>query len=170
MRRTKVIGALVLIVALVTAGWIGKSIWSHAKQSASPADATDITEVAAGQEVYVANCASCHGDKLQGQPNWSVRNANGKLPAPPHDTTGHTWHHPDQQLFKIIKLGSAAIVPNYKTDMIGFGNKLSDRDIWNVIAYIKSTWPPEIQARQARMTRAAADQGLDANGSASASP
>jgi mono/diheme cytochrome c family protein len=127
-----------------------------ATMTAAPANAI---EVAAGQAIYAANCASCHGDKLQGQPNWKERKADGKLPAPPHDATGHTWHHPDQQLFNIIKRGVGAIVPNYPTDMIGFEGKLSDQDIWNVLAYIKSRWPADIQAKQAEITRRAAQQG-----------
>ena len=27
------------------------------------------------------------------------------LPAPPHNETGHTWHHPDEMLFAITKYG-----------------------------------------------------------------
>lgn len=145
-------------------GWWGMTTWGRLEEPVSPADPTNESEVAAGKMVYAVQCASCHGDKLQGQPNWKEQKADGKLPAPPHDATGHTWHHPDQQLFLITKLGTAAIVPNYKTDMIGFGGRLSDRDIWNVIAYIKSTWPSEIQARQAKVTKAAAAQAVDAKG------
>jgi len=120
--------------------------------------------VALGQKIYVANCASCHGDKLQGQPNWKEQMPDGLLPAPPHDATGHTWHHPDQQLFQIVKLGTAAVVPNYKSNMVGFGNRLSDAEIWNVLAYIKSTWPADIQAKQRTMTENAAAQGLGPSG------
>ena len=55
--------------------------------------------VAQGKEIYAANCASCHGDNLEGQPNWRSPDADGYLPAPPHDKSGHTWHHPDAMLF-----------------------------------------------------------------------
>jgi len=158
LRRLKP-GMVVAIAALVVLG-IAIFAWLQKPRPAAPslADAGDAAEVAAGRKIYAADCASCHGEKLQGQPNWQERNGDGKLPAPPHDATGHTWHHPDQQLFDIVKRGVAAIVPNYPTDMIGFGGKLSDRDIWNVLAYIKSTWPPDIQAKQAKITRAAAQQ------------
>jgi mono/diheme cytochrome c family protein len=154
----KTIGVLAAISVAVGIGTLGLILFSRPKELPSPADADDPTQVSAGRAVYAANCASCHGDKLQGQPNWKERKSDGKLPAPPHDATGHTWHHPDQQLFKIVKLGVAAIVPNYQTDMIGFGNHLSDQEMWNVLAYIKSTWPTNIQVRQAEMTRAAAKQ------------
>jgi mono/diheme cytochrome c family protein len=148
-------GGVALIAALIVLG-IAILVWTQRpRPAASPADAANAEQVAAGQKIYAADCASCHGDKLQGQPNWQQRKADGKLPAPPHDATGHTWHHPDQQLFNIVKRGVAAIVPGYQTDMIGFGNKLSDQDIWNVLAYIKSTWPTEIQAKQARISEAA---------------
>ena len=164
MRRNSALGIFIAAIALIAAAWVGMAVWSRPVRPASPADPTDVAQVAAGQAIYVTHCASCHGDKLQGQPNWKERKADGKLPAPPHDATGHTWHHPDQQIFQITKLGIAAIVPNYKSDMIGFGNRLSDRDIWNVIAYIKSTWPLDIQARQATVTQSAASQNTDVKG------
>ena len=79
---------------------------------------------------------------------------NGKLPAPPHDATGHTWHHPDRQLFAITKYGSAAIVGNnYESDMAGFWESLSDDEIWDVLAYIKSQWPERERTVQERITR-----------------
>jgi mono/diheme cytochrome c family protein len=155
-RRTVV--ALTAILALVAVGGAALILSQGSKPPPLLGDPADAAQVAAGQVIYAANCASCHGDKLQGQPNWKERKPDGKLPAPPHDATGHTWHHPDQQLFEITKRGVAAIVPNYETDMIGFGGTLSDADIWNVLAYIKSTWPPDIQARQAEVTRRAGAQ------------
>jgi mono/diheme cytochrome c family protein len=151
MRRT----VLILVLTVAIAGGVAALVVLLKPKPALLADRADAAQVVAGQVIYAANCASCHGDKLQGQPDWKERKADGKLPAPPHDATGHTWHHPDQQLFEIIKRGVAAIVPNYQSDMIGFGDKLSDADIRAVLAYIKSTWPPEIQARQAEMTRRA---------------
>ena len=113
------------------------------------ADPKDAAQVALGQRVYAERCASCHGAELEGQPNWRQRKHDGKLPAPPHDASGHTWHHPDSVLFKITKHGTAAAAPlDYKSDMPGFAGTLSDEEIWAVLAYIKSRWPGEVQARQ----------------------
>ncbi len=107
----------------------------------SKADPGDGEQVAIGQAVYQANCAECHGAALEGQPNWKSRLPDGTMPAPPHDENGHTWHHPDQQLFDYTKLGGAAVVPApFKSAMPGFGETLSDEEIWAVLAFIKSTW------------------------------
>jgi mono/diheme cytochrome c family protein len=115
------------------------------------ADAADPKTIARGKQVYVEYCAVCHGANLEGQPNWRERRPDGKLPAPPHDASGHTWHHSDDQLFDMTKRGTAALVGgNYQTDMREFGSLLSDADIRAVLAYIKSTWPPEIRARHDR--------------------
>src|SRR6266576_3569509 len=100
--------------------------------------------VARGKAVYDQHCASCHGAKLEGQPNWRKPLPNGKWPAPPHDPTGHTWHHSDKVLFKVTKYGMQDIVPDRDTDMPGFKDILSDAAIWAVLSYIESTWPPEI--------------------------
>lgn len=110
--------------------------------------------ISAGKVIYHEHCASCHGDKLQGQPNFRQRLPNGKMPAPAHDKTGHTWHHPDWQLFEMTKTGRHPFRPsNYKTDMPAFKDKLSDAEIWMVLAFIKSTWPDNIQRRQAEITK-----------------
>ncbi len=110
--------------------------------------------VAAGAGLYQKHCASCHGAKLEGQPNWKQRLENDRLPAPPHDQTGHTWHHTDALLFKITKLGTKAIAgDDYETDMRGFGSELSDDEIIAVLSYIKSTWPAEIRKRHDQMNK-----------------
>lgn len=94
-----------------------------------------------GQALYQEYCASCHGANLEGQPNWMQRLPSGRLPAPPHDATGHTWHHSDEQLLKIVRDGLAAIAPGYETDMPAFGGTLTDREITAILDYIKQTWP-----------------------------
>lgn len=68
-----------------------------------------LAEDASGRQVYVEHCASCHGANLEGQPNWKQRLPTGRLPAPPHDATGHTWHHSDRQLFRIVSSGTELI-------------------------------------------------------------
>ena len=98
-----------------------------------------------GQVLYDENCASCHGAQLEGEPDWRAPKENGRMPAPPHDASGHTWHHPDSVLFKITKFGTAKVVgQGYQSDMPGFSGGLTDQDILDVLAYIKSTWPERI--------------------------
>ncbi len=109
-------------------------------------------EVAQGQAAYAEYCAACHGADLEGQPDWQRRLANGRLPAPPHDETGHTWHHADQDLFRIVKEGLEAIVPGYDTDMPAFAGVLSDGEIHAVLDYIKSIWPEQQRDYQAART------------------
>ena len=113
------------------------------------ADATDRKQVARGKIVYQGHCAACHGANLEGQPRWRERLPNGKLPAPPHDATGHTWEHPDPVLFDVVKGGVARKAgPGYKSDMPAFGGLLADEDIWAVIAYIKSNWPERLRRKR----------------------
>lgn len=121
------------------------------------ADPRDAAKVAQGGKLYAQHCAVCHGAKLEGQPNWRVRLPNGRLPAPPHDESGHTWHHPDDVLSGITKHG---LVPGkyapqgYESDMPAFDGKLSDDEIWAVLAYIKTHWTSaDILAARAEMLR-----------------
>ena len=94
-----------------------------------------------GRLLYLEHCASCHGEALEGQPDWMARKPDGRLPAPPHDDTGHTWHHSDRQLLTIVRDGLAAIAPGYETDMPTYGGVLSDAEIIAILEHIKSTWP-----------------------------
>jgi ABC-type oligopeptide transport system substrate-binding subunit len=116
------------------------------------ADPGDTAQVAVGQSVYAQHCATCHGANLEGQPNWQKRLPSGSFPAPPHDETGHTWHHPDQYLFEATKYGWQRFAPSgYQSAMQGFQDALSDAEIWAVLAFIKSHWPPAIRAQQERL-------------------
>ena len=107
-----------------------------------------------GERLYQENCASCHGANLEGQPDWRPRLPNGRLPAPPHDASGHTWHHTDRVLFDIVKRGPAAIVgAGYESDMPGYEGVLTDDEITSIVDYIKSTWPDKERAFQSERTR-----------------
>lgn len=111
------------------------------------------SEVLTGEHLYKENCASCHGTDLEGQPDWRSRLPNGRLPAPPHDASGHTWHHTDRILTDIVKRGTAAIVGNgYESDMPGFEGVLTGEEIVDIIDYIKSTWPERMRASQESRT------------------
>jgi len=117
-------------------------------------DPDDPAQVALGRGIYAEHCAMCHGANLEGQPDWMSRKPNGRLPAPPHDASGHTWHHPDQQLMTITKKGLSGVVPGYESDMPAFEGVLTDEQIAAVLAFIQSRWPSDIRSRQRAMTRA----------------
>lgn len=112
--------------------------------------ADDPEALALGKRVYEARCAACHGEHLEGQPNWRERDSSGRLPAPPHDASGHTWHHPDEVLFNLVKFGvaKAAHLEHYDTAMPAFEGALSDAEIIAVLSWIKAQWPPEIRKQQ----------------------
>lgn len=111
-------------------------------------------QIALGQSLYAANCAQCHGAELQGQADWQTRLANGRLPAPPHDASGHTWHHGDEMLFNITRNGLKPYAgETYESDMPAFAGMLSDEEIRAVITFIKSTWPEREREYQRRITR-----------------
>ena len=114
----------------------------------------DAAKLALGAKVYAQQCATCHGAGLEGQPNWKQALPNGRRPAPPHDDSGHTWHHPDYMLFAIVKNGLVPpyATPGYESDMPAFGGKLSDEEIWAVLAFIKGHWSREVLSYRAEMT------------------
>lgn len=107
-----------------------------------------------GRILYAEQCASCHGVNLEGQPNWRSPDAYSVLPAPPHDETGHTWHHDNRLLFEYTQLGGQEAlavrgVTGFASGMPGFGDSLSDDEIWDILAFIRSTWPERVQEIQA---------------------
>lgn len=144
-RRHSVIS--VVIIFIFGPVWSGPDI--------QPADA-DPTK---GAMLYQENCASCHGEELEGEPNWRTVKEDGSLPAPPHDETGHTWHHGDDLIFSYTKLGGKEAlarsgITNFASGMPGFGEQLTDEEIWHVIAFLKSNWSERVQEIQAVRTEA----------------
>lgn len=142
-------GALALVLFIAVIVWIDQRARGIGGARDRMPDLHDAQRIGAGERVYAAYCAGCHGAQLQGQPNWTTRRETGRLPAPPHDETGHTWHHPSTQLFELTKHG--LVPPNapagYQSDMPAFEGILSDDDIWAVLAYIKSRWPASVRDR-----------------------
>ncbi|MBL8095989.1 MAG: cytochrome c [Anaerolineales bacterium] len=133
-------------VGLLTAAFL---LWSGAEGNAtqgpvtingttvSPVPTLSAERVAAGEGLYAQSCAACHGAALEGAPNWKVRLANGSLPPPPHDATGHTWHHADEQLLSIVVQGGD---PAYNGVMPGFAASLTIEQMTATLDFIKSRW------------------------------
>ena len=149
--RTLVVGALVAFagagIVLANAAGIDGTLTRLADD--------DLAVVARGEVLYAEQCASCHGANLEGQPNWRQRDANGLLPAPPHDETGHTWHHADDLLFEITKYGPGVVIGDdtYRSAMPAYASVLSDEEIVAVLSYIKSRWPEKERTWQEDVNR-----------------
>ena len=149
-------GFIIGFGAIVVIGLIILAVLRNPLSSQPRADATNAQLVAQGRVVYGQYCAACHGINLEGQPNWQDELPEGGRPAPPHDETGHTWHHADALLFEIVQKGpESSPLPGYVYRMPAFGDVLTDDEIWAVLAYIKSTWPADIQAAQEEVNRQA---------------
>ena len=135
----------------------GAFVWTNGS-SAKWSQTKGSLDLEAGQTLYVENCASCRGVDLEGQEDWRSPGDDGVLPAPPHDETGHTWHHPDSLLFNYTKLGGKELLAaqgiEFNSGMPAFADTLSDLEILNVIAYIKSTWPERQRKIQESRTEA----------------
>jgi mono/diheme cytochrome c family protein len=145
MRRAIIVVTLAIVLLAVAAAWLTFGRLTEGQANAE--------RLALGRHLYVEHCAACHGENLEGQPNWRERLPSGRMPAPPHDATGHTWHHSDDQLFRITRDGVSEIVGgNYESDMPGFSDIMTDDNILAILDYLKSTWPERERAYQAQAT------------------
>ncbi|MBI4201277.1 MAG: cytochrome c, partial [Chloroflexi bacterium] len=103
-----------------------------------------------GRAIYQASCARCHGLEREGAPNWQQQNPDLTYPPPPHDSTGHTWHHSDGVLYRIVRDGGKAYEgPGFKSAMPPFRDLLSPEETRAVIIYLKSLWGSKERAFQA---------------------
>ena len=139
-----------ILLTLISFILISETSYSH---SHFPITRDSALMIARGKIVYESNCVSCHQVNLVGAENWKGVDKDGHRKAPPLNGTGHTWHHNDASLHNIIKYGLAKIVKNYEGKMIGFGDKINDKQIDSVLSYIKSHWEDEIYERQISISK-----------------
>ena len=128
--------------------------------SSAPEESGAASVARTGQEVFAATCAACHGVGGEGRPNWHIPNDDGTLPPPPLNGDGHTWHHSDGLLYRIVSEGGALQeapgVTSFKSAMPAFRGQLSHDEIVAVLTYVKSLWGEKtsrglsIQEAQAR--------------------
>ena len=115
----------------------------------------DFARLARGGQLYQQYCASCHGDRAQGDPNWRQRGGDGRFPPPPLDGSAHTWHHPMDQLKRVIREGG----PPGQSNMPGWGDTLSERQIEDIILWFQSLWPDKTYQTWAEMDTRTRAQG-----------
>lgn len=146
-RNKKIMGAVSITALLLLAVAAVMALSSTPSYAIDP---SNTQTVALGKEVYDTQCASCHGANLEGQEGYGQASEDGVLKAPPHDETGHTWHHNNSYLIESIRKGGARIPKSTGISaMPAYENMLTPEEIGAVLAYIQSTWPEEILAQQA---------------------
>ena len=139
-----------ILLTLISFILISETSYSH---SHFPITRDSVLMIARGKIIYESYCVSCHQVNLIGAENWKGVDEDGHRKAPPLNGTGHTWHHDDASLHNIIKYGLAKIVKNYEGKMIGFGDKINDKQIDSVLSYIKSHWEDQIYDRQISISK-----------------
>lgn len=118
-----------------------------------PVPTLDAPQMQTGKAIYQANCAACHGANAGGAPNWATPGPDGLFPPPPHNDSGHTWHHSDRVLYETIFNGMGdPLRPGSPLRMPAFQSKLSDPEIRAVIEYFKSLWSEEHRQYQWEQT------------------
>ncbi len=91
-----------------------------------------------GEQVFAMTCASCHGAGGEGADNWMMRGDDGRLPPPPLDGSGHTWHHSDNVLYGIVSEGGLGL--GFGSNMPAFKDQLTHEEIIAVLEYVKTLW------------------------------
>lgn len=81
--------------------------------------------VKAGENLFRSYCANCHGKNGEGDGK-----AGQYLSTPPANLREMAGSHPDGDFAYKIKIGRGA--------MPGWGNTLSDRQVWHLVNFIKS--------------------------------
>jgi len=161
MRRGLVIGLASGLIGAAAIVAVAQGLMDEDPQGAASAEIAGLSVlgepvtrdmVEQGGSIYAESCAACHGAQLEGQADWRRRTEDGRMPAPPHDDSGHTWHHADRDLFTITKHGVGAVVPGYESDMPAFEGLLSDDEVKAVLAYIKTSWSERERGFQAEVS------------------
>lgn len=92
-----------------------------------PGDESSITE---GRKLYLRHCASCHGSSGKGDGSMAL--AGGT----PSNLVDETWDHgsSDGEIFVVIREGTSSDMESYK-------DRLTEKQIWQLVNYIRSLSP-----------------------------
>ncbi|MDA0770286.1 MAG: hypothetical protein BZY79_01465 [SAR202 cluster bacterium Casp-Chloro-G4] len=116
---------------------LGAAILLMALAACSGNSESERSDPERGASIYAANCQTCHGEAATGQ--------QASPSTPTRGPEGHSWHHADGQLVQII-FGRLQFPGR---TMPSFEGKLSEKEVLDVLAYLKSNWPTEQRQFQA---------------------
>ena len=139
-KNQRIMNTLIVLAVLAVVGWVGYSQFAPE----TPLPPETLKAIAQGQELFGKNCAACHGKEAEGENRAHFRGGrkdDGGYWAPALNGYAHTWHHPPQMLFSIIKDGS----PAEGSPMKGWKDKMTDEEIRAVLTYLRSIWPKSIR-------------------------
>jgi len=95
-----------------------------------------------GKAVYDEHCAVCHGPEGKGDGPGA---AALPIKPPPFTDARLMSPLPDDFLFQVIGEGSAAV--GLAPQMPAFGRRLTERQIWDLVGYVRSMADPEVRKR-----------------------
>ena len=136
--------AATLAVLALGAAFLGGCGDSSVQDARESAGGDSSQALARGRDLFASNCAACHGAGGEGQPDWHISKPDGTLPAPPLNGDGHTWHHADGFLYRVVDEGGKfqedPRLPDFKSAMPAFGDRLGRHEIVAILTYVKTLW------------------------------
>ncbi len=100
---------------------------------ATPVWAEAAGNAAKGRDLYMEKCVLCHGSKGEG---WDWAKKVEKPPVPVPDLAQVAPKRSNQFLFDVVKGGGEAV--GGTRFMPPFGFQLSDQEVWDLVAYMRS--------------------------------
>jgi cbb3-type cytochrome c oxidase subunit III len=93
-------------------------------------ETSNAESIEAGSKLYQLSCASCHGPKGKGDGSLALSGGT------PSDLTDETWDYgsTDGEIFVVIRDGVSS-------DMLGYKDKLKEKQIWQLVNFIRSLAP-----------------------------
>ncbi|HSE97434.1 MAG TPA: cytochrome c [Blastocatellia bacterium] len=135
--------SVVLACAWTGVGSAGQKTREDAKSLKNPVASTP-ESVEAGRKSYVRYCLGCHGPEGKGDGSMALSGGT------PSNLVDETWDYgsSDGEIFVVIKEGVSA-------DMEAYKDRLTEKQIWEVINYMRSLAKKErSQKSEARIQKA----------------
>jgi len=130
--RNRIAGSLFCLLGFLVLWFTavhGQQNRAQARELKNPVP-SDAESIEAGKKSYQRFCASCHGPKGKGDGGLALSGGT------PSDLTDETWDYgsTDGEIFVVIRDGVSS-------DMLAYKEKLNEKQIWQVINYIRSLGP-----------------------------